>query len=467
MNSFAPSRSTEENRPTHPPRTLAATLIIAFGTLVFTTLLLTPLVLLPDSAWGWVAMYVTIALVLGARGLRDPRDILPLVLALAAHELVAAVNAFGQTVIGADKDAIRFFSDAVSFVRLGNCGWALYVDEAQTYTQLLATILRATHSSSLFVVEQLSIVSFVLSMLVLLKVATRLGVHKGRSGLILIYGVIPSALILCSVTLREPLQMLFVLLMVHWSLKLRFAPGIRPLAFLLFFAAMTASLHHGLALFAMFAVVAALTWAYGGRARRSRIFRRLFFLAIGIGGVILVLRLQVGGASNSLAALREGNSTKYVDMYRESLHNVDGRTNYAATLDSSSILSMMLTFPGVVISYMFEPFPWHVQTLSDVVACAESMLRFLLVFFAVRTLMKLRGEARQQQLFLLVLLGFCECLWALGTVNWGTAIRHHLPTYGLLVLAGGPGLLRAASRMSAALFFSRPPASHALARPVV
>jgi hypothetical protein len=27
-----------------------------------------------------------------------------------------------------------------------------------------------------------------------------------------------------------------------------------------------------------------------------------------------------------------------------------------------------------------------------------------------------------------------ETIWSLGTVNWGTAIRHHLPSIGLLVV---------------------------------
>ena len=32
-------------------------------------------------------------------------------------------------------------------------------------------------------------------------------------------------------------------------------------------------------------------------------------------------------------------------------------------------------------------------------------------------------------------------MWALGTANWGTAVRHHVPAYGIIVLLGGPGLI--------------------------
>jgi len=29
-----------------------------------------------------------------------------------------------------------------------------------------------------------------------------------------------------------------------------------------------------------------------------------------------------------------------------------------------------------------------------------------------------------------------EGIWSLGTVNWGTSIRHHLPALGLLLVVG-------------------------------
>ena len=31
-----------------------------------------------------------------------------------------------------------------------------------------------------------------------------------------------------------------------------------------------------------------------------------------------------------------------------------------------------------------------------------------------------------------------EFMWAVGTVNWGTASRHHMPTLALLLIASAP-----------------------------
>lgn len=29
---------------------------------------------------------------------------------------------------------------------------------------------------------------------------------------------------------------------------------------------------------------------------------------------------------------------------------------------------------------------------------------------------------------------FLELIWSFGTVNWGTALRHHIPSIGLLIV---------------------------------
>ena len=45
------------------------------------------------------------------------------------------------------------------------------------------------------------------------------------------------------------------------------------------------------------------------------------------------------------------------------------------------------------------------------------------------------GKNKASILFIFLVYLLLEFLWALGTVNWGTASRHHLPSLGLLVIA--------------------------------
>jgi hypothetical protein len=90
---------------------------------------------------------------------------------------------------------------------------------------------------------------------------------------------------------------------------------------------------------------------------------------------------------------------------------------------------------------MLAPFPWQIGSPLDIEAMLEGWVRLALLVTSWRAWRLSVGEARSRIGFLFCLFVAMEFLWALGTVNWGTAVRHHILAYGLLALTGGPGLL--------------------------
>jgi len=130
-----------------------------------------------------------------------------------------------------------------------------------------------------------------------------------------------------------------------------------------------------------------------------------------------------------------------VNAFRQYAATIWGRTTYGIVLDTSSVLGFVKTLPLVFVYYMFAPFPWHVEKVIDIYALLESMLRFVLLFFAVFSWRRSSGEVRSYYGFLLIIFFGMELVWALGTINWGTAIRHHVPGYSVLALLGVPGLI--------------------------
>jgi hypothetical protein len=110
-------------------------------------------------------------------------------------------------------------------------------------------------------------------------------------------------------------------------------------------------------------------------------------------------------------------------------------------LDTSSVHGLVTTIPMVFAEYMFAPFPWQVENVKDIYALLESILRFLLLFSALSSWHRSSGEARSCYGFLLTAVLGMELMWALGTVNWGTAARHHVPGYSVIVLLGAPSVI--------------------------
>jgi hypothetical protein len=129
------------------------------------------------------------------------------------------------------------------------------------------------------------------------------------------------------------------------------------------------------------------------------------------------------------------------DMRQTLLAYEDVRTNFSLMLDTSSVFGIVTTVPMVFVEYMFAPFPWQVENVKDICAFFESTLRFALLFFALFSWRRSSGEVRSCCGFLLIVVLGMELMWALGTANWGTAVRHHVPAYGIIVLLGGPGLI--------------------------
>ena len=84
---------------------------------------------------------------------------------------------------------------------------------------------------------------------------------------------------------------------------------------------------------------------------------------------------------------------------------------------------------------MFEPLPWHISAASDVFVLFENILRGWLIWKAWRALRDACLPHRSVLMFIMFAYLIMETIWSIGTINWGTAARHHLTAIGLLLLA--------------------------------
>ena len=79
--------------------------------------------------------------------------------------------------------------------------------------------------------------------------------------------------------------------------------------------------------------------------------------------------------------------------------------------------------------------PWRISGILDVVLMFENLLRAWLICKIWVGYRKTSGKMRNPTIFIAISYFAVEAMWSLGTMNWGTAVRHHIPGFGLLVLA--------------------------------
>jgi len=113
----------------------------------------------------------------------------------------------------------------------------------------------------------------------------------------------------------------------------------------------------------------------------------------------------------------------------------------------SSLWTSLASITSIYVSYLMAPFLWNVESILDVYAALESLLRFVLICFTIIGWKNARSAQRRALGLILVLFLSMTFLWSIGTTNYGTALRHHMLTWWLVVVGGVPSLMKFLNRL--------------------
>ena len=378
---------------------------------------------------------------------------------LAMHHVIALTNTYIFIIKGADVDARGFHHQAIEWAANGKLS---VTGGAEFYQQLLGIFYRIFGPSHLFG-EELSIIAFLFSCLILIKLIHLIDLKKYQVGLLLMFGLLPTTLILCSVTLRESYQILFFMLAVYWGFRFHFKPTKGAMIFCVFSALIMGCFHRALIIYMLFLLPVLFLWfpqqvpsSPDNRWRFSR--KRLIVIAailiLMIGILIMGVLLDIKGLE-ALGSVFSGKGLKYVVDYRTRLmyeESLDARAKYGIMLDVSSPISFLKSVWLIYIYYLFAPFPWQITNWLDIYAFIESLMRFVLIIISIMCWYRAGGGKRRIWGLLLIIYFSMTLLWAMGTVNYGTSIRHHLLSNWIIVILGGPGVIEFVVRQFRRMF---------------
>ncbi len=258
----------------------------------------------------------------------------------------------------------------------------------------------------------------------------------------LIYALIPTSLMYTSVTLREPFQLLFINLALYAALKIYFHRS-NAHWLVLFLAVVGMGAMHGALLVSSTFVIVGTLFLLTSRNRKGVSFTKVVLVT-----PIVILCLFYGFLlfTSVSHAMEDGLSVAVQTYQLGTLSVVEQRANYRTDVEINGLGGLILSLPSFLFQYLFEPMPWKISSIVDVVALLENMLRFWLIWNALKYLVgsylnKPKFVARNyfgnERFIFFIFLSYLvlETLWSLGTSNWGTASRHHLPSLGLLLVA--------------------------------
>lgn len=342
--------------------------------------------------------------------------------------LVAIWNGFFGPSFGAELDANGFHLAAAEIAVSGH--FYDFKIGSSPYANFLGLFYLVT-TNSLFLGSLLSCIAWLLSALILVSSLRILSVEKSaQAKVMLVYSLLPSSVMFTAVTLREPYQLLFVNLALYAVLKICVDNVFWHWFTLIVAVAAAGSLHGGLFAFGMLLIAGTLLLV----SMRGK--KRISWVALGLMGVVAAFVLWYGfSLLGNISYNIEDGLGSAVESYQEGALNADARTHYKSDVTISGFSGLLFFIPVSLFQYLFEPFPWHISAASDVLLLLENILRGWLIWKSWKVLRV--APLPQRRTLLLIIFSYLalEAIWSLGTINWGTAARHHIPSIGLLLIA--------------------------------
>jgi hypothetical protein len=360
-------------------------------------------------------------------------------LVMVVRLLVSLANVWldGQ-MIGADADANKFFEDAVSRSSdLQSLDWSidLLFGGTHAFVNVHAILQGVLSGPDFFLSHTFSLLGSAACLWMIVKIWYLLSQAKKRKGiftLLVMYSIIPSVLTNQSYILREVWQSLCPLALLWLGLSIRMKGWSSPRVLgLLVFSLVGSFLHRALPLVMPLLLVMSIMIANG--ISLENIARKPTKLVLLIVSSLAVLTMvsPILALSSDYSGLGDGSLAQNADTYTANAGQ-DARAEYGKIFTTSNPLSIVPCF----LAYELMPIPGKISTIPDAVLFFENILRLFLIYTYWRRRSDLTQFQRSICDITLAMWFVQEFVWSIGTINWGTAARHHVPGVAFLLICG-------------------------------
>lgn len=407
------------------------------------------LILFPQDWAGWVLFGSCLFLPFLFKNLRQHRLALNLLLfTILIHSVSSIVNVYIAPVPGASNDAVTFDYLARKILA-GNTlenflhykvfvtSPTQFVDGTAFYAKLLACFYAVCPSK--FFGGQTSVFFFVFSCILFWNIFKCLELNTKYFILsLLLFGWTPHVIFWTSITLRESLQLLLLLLATHASLKIHKNQNRIIYSLIACFSMLIFSCTHKGFLY--------ITLIYGviffvplPQNLFSFAYKNRLLLSSTLLIIISTILIKLDHSNLSQHILEYAKLNKllhYIAHYRQQLLAQSANSNYFVAINFSTISGTLHTFYKIWCYYLFTPLPWQSNGLT---------LFFVSIFVATRTIVTIAAAIQlfipndkyhNFKLKMLIFYGALTFIMSLGTANYGSALRHQILSDWIIFLLG-------------------------------
>ena len=399
------------------------------------------------SAMQWYLLCLNFALIFIYPDVQRHTSLLSIFfLAVFFREFLSIWNYFIETLPTGGSDSLDFLNNGCNFLINKNGDHSI---GSNMYSYYLSFLYKF-YGCSGFLSAQVAIMAMTCAGIMVLKISRHIFKNlqemvclKHLEFVILMMVLLfPSQILFSSLTLREPYHVLFFANTVFYALKLRENSFSDWRSFILMgiFGVLLGITHYGLMFFS-FGILLPLSIIFSLK-HLSRVQRIVFLSIFGLCVIPIAIHFAKNGTTGTqvLSHFLNGDIFQYIIHYRGNLPL--GRTQYNIPLDFTSFSLTILTLSKILFHYFFEPFPSRIKTLLDAIVFLEVYCRNLLLLGSLYLWWHSEGELRKILNYLMILFISLSIIWAAGSSNVGTAIRHQMTGTWILAMLGVAGLMK-------------------------
>jgi hypothetical protein len=343
-------------------------------------------------------------------------------LIILVHSAISIWNGFYGPIFGADRDALEFHNAAISFINENDISY-LFIP-GWVYSIFLGIIyLLSVESWAIGCMLSTVCFAFLIYISIQIYEAIINATHK-RDGIkdlypfkiLLFLGLIPSSILLTSITLREVYQMFFLSAALLFSIRHLQKGGAKNIFWMVFYLFALTSLHGSLIYYACIYLLIFILF----RFRDVKIINKN-----SIGSIFLVFAAFLFIMDFDLLY-------ELINKFIQGTEGSEDARAYYGFPSLSANLFSIISFIGIsFVNYMIRPFPWEISNIVDVTTLFENALRL----FFIWKMFFLKRFMSPSLVWVIIAALLLEVMWGMGTLNWGTAQRHHLIAWPLFVVA--------------------------------
>jgi hypothetical protein len=359
---------------------------------------------------------------------------------------LAFINLYFSALPGADKDAAGFQRVAYAMARDG----AQYIPSqfsigSQMYPWLLATMYRVTATSPLLAAEINAFFGALVIWNVWRVVQLLVSDETWAVRAAWLTAIFPTLLLFSALTLREVAVVYpFSFGLYHYVLWTRNGSPLRFATALGFFC-ISAAFHAGMiGVLAAVGLMVGIRWIHAVTRISADSWLRASLSALPFSIAAAVMLVTGIG----IAKLQPVAQLGFEAVAAQEVRTADDRAAYLKSVQIRSPIDVSWQLPLRIVYFLFAPFPWMATQASDLVGVLDGLLYLGLLTVMLRGRHQLFRDPENRALVLMLACGVV--LFAVGTSNYGTAIRHRAKLLPLIVVLSAVAADSLAERRSLA-----------------